>query len=109
MLRDSRRTITGREVHLQLVLVHPDVSPKQLKRGLSAAIKVFEYEDVDAYKSLQSLAREAAWHDSGGDQRYALSAADVRALDVLTCAQAAANGVLGTAAGGEMALLDFEE
>jgi hypothetical protein len=90
---------------MQLVLVHPDANAAQLAAGLVAAMRFFEYEGLDPHSAYQALASEEAWIDSGHDDRYALSPAERRALDVLTCAEAAAIGKFGCPG----ALLDFEE
>jgi hypothetical protein len=90
---------------MQLVLVHPDATPKQLAAGLAAAMQVFKYEELDPHRAYRALASEEAWIDSGHDDQYALSPNERRALNVLTCAEAAAVGQLGLAG----AHLDFAE
>jgi hypothetical protein len=94
---------------VRIVLVHPDVSQERLESGLAAAVQVFRYEAVDPKEAYQALVSEEAWIDSGHDERYALSAAEMRALNALLCAEAAANGVLGCAGKQEPARLEFEE
>ena len=90
---------------MQLVLVHQDATAEQLAAGLAAAVQFFKYEDIDPHHAYRALASEEVWIDSGHDDRYALSPAERRALDVLTCAEAAAVGQLGCAG----AHLDFQE
>jgi hypothetical protein len=46
---------------MQLVLVHPDATPKQLAAGLAAAKQVFQYEDLDPHRAYGALASEEAW------------------------------------------------
>ena len=99
----------GREERLRIVLIHPDVSQERLESGLAAAVQVFRYEAVDPKEAYQALVSEEAWIDSGHDERYALSVAEMRALNALICAEAAANGELGCAGKHEPARLDFEE
>ena len=90
---------------MQLVLVHQDATAEQLAAGLAAAVQFFKYEDIDPHHAYRALASEEVWIDSGHDDRYALSPAVWRALDVLTCAAAAAVWQLGCAG----AHLDFQE
>lgn len=106
---DARSTAATTRPAVMMQVLVPDGTLAQHSTALEAAHDVFRVTRVAPQFAWQAMEKLADWEQSGATGNCPLSEAEDLAIDVLLCAQEAANQSLGVRPGEPAVELQFIE